>query len=418
MPNKSPQGNLESVVEGIGTVDNELGGQLFTFLADTLSPLATTVKVDTTLGWPAIGRIQVGAETIDYTSKTDTTFVVTSRAPDATTAYRGTAVIDRSRIVNEVDSARSQLTYLSATGSYLRDLLGNHGLPRLSDKISDKYARAFGKVASYPEAGPMFMVAKGLDALLNGPLRYGAITTPNTITLNNQNGGFPDNFGRRLIKIHAPAANAGVYRVDKMSPKLLGQPFLIATLQRVGGTFYDGANFTSAEANVAVELMPFDVWEHPNEPCRFRVDLFKFSNVAGSAKGASYLQGAEQAISSAVNTVSTAFDIQQVLGVFLASDITMTGTNYYTGGSFNGKVITLGTNLPAANTSVLINYGAFISEGTAQVIDGPPFPTSTISGINQFPLYLTGTDPTLVSKELIDVIRAAGFLPIYNEYVL
>lgn len=415
MPNKAPQGNLESIVEGIGSVDTDLGGQLFTFLATTLSPLDTTISVDTTIGWPAIGRIRVGAETIEYASKTDTTFATTYRSPTATTVYRGTTVVDYSRIVNEVDSARSQLTYLSATGLHLRDILGNHGLPNMSVNINDKYVRAYGKVASYPEAGPMFMIAKGLDALLNGPLRYGAITTPNTITLNGQNKGFPTNFKRRLIKIHSPSVNAGIYRVDKITA---ADPQVVATLQRVGGTFYDGANFTQAEGSVAVELMPFDLWEHPNEPCKFRVDLFKFSDVAASAKGASYLQGAEQATSTAVNKVTTAFPIQQVLGVFLASDTTMTGTNYFTGGSFSGSVITLGSALPAANTGVLVNYGAFVTEGTAQVIDGPPFPTSTISGINQFPLYLTGTDPTLVSKSLIEVIRAAGFLPIFNEYIL
>ena len=48
-----------------------------------------------------------------------------------------------------------------------------------------------------------------------------------------------------------------------------------------------------------------------------------------------------------------------ITGVYLTTDPNHAGTNYFTGGSFNSttKVITLGSALPNANTSVLVQYG-------------------------------------------------------------
>lgn len=66
----------------------------------------------------------------------------------------------------------------------------------------------------------------------------------------------------------------------------------------------------------------------------------------------------EAQTSSAVTTVSTTFDIDTVDGVWLATDTGHTGTNYFTGGSVSGKVITLGTALASASTNVIINYNA------------------------------------------------------------
>jgi hypothetical protein len=47
-----------------------------------------------------------------------------------------------------------------------------------------------------------------------------------------------------------------------------------------------------------------------------------------------------------------------ITGVWLYTDTGHTGTNYYTGGSYNAttKTITLGTSLPASNMAVIINY--------------------------------------------------------------
>jgi hypothetical protein len=62
--------------------------------------------------------------------------------------------------------------------------------------------------------------------------------------------------------------------------------------------------------------------------------------------------------SSAVDTVTLTFNVYSVTGVWLATDATHAGTNYFTGGSWDGKVLTLGTDLPAAVTAVIVNYQA------------------------------------------------------------
>jgi hypothetical protein len=56
-----------------------------------------------------------------------------------------------------------------------------------------------------------------------------------------------------------------------------------------------------------------------------------------------------------INTAATGITIT---GVWLLTDPTHAGTNYYTSGSYNAttRVITLGATLPGANTNVLINY--------------------------------------------------------------
>lgn len=67
----------------------------------------------------------------------------------------------------------------------------------------------------------------------------------------------------------------------------------------------------------------------------------------------------EQQISQdASNVVIANPMITAVSGVWLQTDPTHAGTNYYTGGSFAATtgVITLGTPLPGANTPVLIDY--------------------------------------------------------------
>lgn len=56
-----------------------------------------------------------------------------------------------------------------------------------------------------------------------------------------------------------------------------------------------------------------------------------------------------------LNTCATGIT---VTGVWLLTDPTHAGTNYFTGGSYNAttRVVTLGASLPGATTAVLVNY--------------------------------------------------------------
>lgn len=64
----------------------------------------------------------------------------------------------------------------------------------------------------------------------------------------------------------------------------------------------------------------------------------------------------EEQTSSSILTVYTQYQIYNVLGVYLSTDSSKTGTNYFTGGSVEGNKITLGTNLPSTYTKVFIDY--------------------------------------------------------------
>lgn len=72
------------------------------------------------------------------------------------------------------------------------------------------------------------------------------------------------------------------------------------------------------------------------------------------AFGASVVSEAKT--SSNATTVTVDGNIYKVSGVYLATDTLKTGTNYYTGGSFSAKVITLGVALPGATTNVIVDY--------------------------------------------------------------
>lgn len=61
-------------------------------------------------------------------------------------------------------------------------------------------------------------------------------------------------------------------------------------------------------------------------------------------------------------TVQVANTIDEVYGVWLESDYSRIGRNYYTGGSTAGKVITVGTLLPQEETPVKIHYKAIHSD--------------------------------------------------------
>lgn len=69
----------------------------------------------------------------------------------------------------------------------------------------------------------------------------------------------------------------------------------------------------------------------------------------------------EKRISTANNTVKLRRSSRRWItidGVWLASDTTHVGTNYYTGGSYvdETQIITLGSVLPSANEQVIVNY--------------------------------------------------------------
>lgn len=401
MPGAAPEGIFEGMAEAVGESDGQLGGQLFTFLRTPLLPADTAVLVDSTDKWPDQGDLRVGREIMRYENLTASDeFTVTDRDPTAGITYpRGTVVYDESRIYSEIDSLRSQLVFPTATGDNLKVLLRNHGLP--VPLLGEDQLRAWGQKAAYPVAGPLSTIADVLEAVRPGQLRFGSSTAPGTITLDGVGGGWPTPYETRLVRILPPSVNAGLYRVAAISG-------LVATLIPAAGTYWDVGNAITTEGATPFELLRWDLWEDPGENNRFRIDLITFSAFA-AIKGATFLQSAEEGTSTDTTHVDTIHPINNVLGVFLRGDVERSGTNFFTGGSFAGQTITLGSALPGATTDVLIDYGS--AEFTAQLLAGP-----NIDGELWFPFFLS--DPSAAIAQSVEVVRAAGMIPVFSSISL
>jgi hypothetical protein len=402
-------GVIEKCCEAVGEADALLGGTLFTYLTDTLDPGDTVLRVESTHKWGTVGEVRVGQETMRYEAISDTTISVVERHPLAQPFPRGTRVVDVSRTYSMADQVRRQLFYPTAEGEYLDVLIRNHGLP--VPLLQEDQKRAFGIYASYPAAGPLRTISELLTDVRPGQMRYGDVepVTLNTIRLDGTGGGFPGGqtgYQNRLIRILEPSKNAGLYRIQSVFVD-----GVTAKIHAASGPYWSGADHPVPglvpESNVAFELVVWDVWEDPTEQARFHVDLLELSAFI-SVKGATYLQGGEPATSTTTTSVTVIHDINQVLGVFLRGDVERQGTNYFTGGSFLGKVITLGTALPAPNTEVFVDYGAAT---TAQLLAGP-----SVDGETYYPFYLSG--PSAIYESILYVVRAGGYLPVVTTVVI
>jgi hypothetical protein len=401
MPGPFPEGLIEATTEAIGESDGQLGGQLFTFLRAPLAPSDTTLLVDSTDKWPEQGNLRVGREIMRFENLTAfDEFTVTDRDPTAGITYpRGTIVYDESRIYSEIDSLRSQLVFPTATGEDLKALLRNFGLP--VPLLGQDQLRAWGQKAAYPVAGPLSTIADILEAIRPGQLRFGSSTAPDVITLDGAEGGWPTPYETRLVRILEPSVNAGLYRVKSISG-------LAATLIPAAGPYWDAGNAIVTEGATPFELIRWDLWEDPGENNRFRIDLITF-DAFSLIKGATFLQAGEEGVSTDATHVDTIHPINNVLGVFLRGDVERTGTNFFTGGSFLGQTITLGSALPGATTDVLIDYGS--AEFTAQLLAGP-----NVNGELFFPFFLS--DPSAAVAQSVEVVRAAGMIPVFSSIAL
>ncbi len=393
MPTAYPQGLFESVTDAIGEADAKLGGQPYTFLRAQLEATDTTLQVDSTIDLAAAGEIVVNGERIAYTSKTATTLVAPTRADNARQHAPGSIVYDTTDVWSEISSARSQMHFGRAAGKPLDDLLRNFGLP-VPAGFLDPQKRAYGRACAHIAAGPLKVIAGALGAVLTGPMLYGTISSATQVTLDGALT-WPD-ISRRCIRILTPAADAGIYRIRSIA----GQ---VATLDPAAGQWWRaGTGLTAAAATW--ECMPFDLWEHPLEPGKFRVEVLRYDSLIALA-GSAFLNGGELRTSTTTLSITTAWPINNVLGVWLAGDVERAGTNYYTGGSFLGSVITLISALPAANTPVIVDYGSIAS--SAQLLMG-----EAVSGIAYYPFYLA--DPGSFVTPVLTVARAAGFLPVQS----
>ncbi|KKL48767.1 hypothetical protein LCGC14_2322230, partial [marine sediment metagenome] len=112
-----------------------------------------------------------------------------------------------------------------------------------------------------------------------------------------------------------------------------------------------------------------------------RDDASLFSLASKTLTGEKVVKG-EGKRASSLTTVSTDLPIIEVLGVFIKQD-SRRQTDFFSGGSFVGRTITLGTPLPFSNSEVIVDYvGGGVSTNIVQSVAGAKEGDSTF--INAF----------------------------------
>lgn len=97
-------------------------------------------------------------------------------------------------------------------------------------------------------------------------------------------------------------------------------------------------------------------------PTLINVNNLHANNINGSGVRVSMVDTgfitrvSEDHVSNSANQVTVNHTVRAVQGVWLATDNNHTGTNYFTGGSFAGTTLTLGTPLPSGSTNVEAVY--------------------------------------------------------------
>lgn len=125
------------------------------------------------------------------------------------------------------------------------------------------------------------------------------------------------------------------------------------------------------------------------------------ATLAEQRRGKWFLSGGEEQLTTGLLTIDTTYPINQVLGVYEATELARRGfrdgmTNYYQ--SHAGSTVTMNPSPGASGTAMIVDYGAFtghyLAPDEAEVQD------------EDFYAYLA--DPTATAKCVLNQIRAAG----------
>lgn len=420
-------GPLRAVKEAIADMGNRAGGLILTRLTRDLPPApfgptppaeALEALVETTHAFPAAdGTIVCHGEEMFYETATDGTISGLVRN-DAVREIRpkGEPVVLWTRNVSDLDLARLALLVDTAEGDFLNVIGQNYGVPRYLDCPDDTYRRLIRALA--------YQAAKGSRTALEEIL--GVLLEDKGITLDD---GVVSRADRTLTSAAAPFT-AGMLDLrvrlrgtGRNADKILRIAEVVSTsvvrFDPRGGLGWEPADLDD-ESDVPWDLVPYDVLETPYKPCTVIIRIVGAPPT--SALGFGYLQGGEVVTSTDVDTVEVAAPIRQVLGVWLATDTQRHGTNYATTNQFSDSTITLDTSLPAANTEVIVDYGAINAPtepptgGVPGRADGPATAQllESVDTLNtgtpeRYPLYLG--DRGGVLKAIFDTITVAGVIP-------
>lgn len=421
-------GPLRAFKEAVADMGNRMGGLVLTRLLRDLPPApfgstpaaeALEALVETTYGFPASdGTIVCEGEEMFYETAADGTISDLVRN-DAVreTRLKGAPVVLWTRDVSDLELARRALLVDTAEGDFL-DVLGmNYGVPRYLDCPDDTYRRLIRALAFQAAKGSRTALEETLGVLLEDKgitLDDGVVSRADR-TLTSASAPFTAGMVDLRVRLRGTGRNVKTVRIAEV------QSSTVVRFDPAGGLGWSAADLDD-ESDVPWDLIPYDVIETPYKPCTVII------RIAGapqqSALGFAYLQGGEAVTSTDANTVDVAAPIRQVLGVWLASDVTRSGTNYATTNQISGTTITLDVALPAANTAVVVDYGAInapINAPTGGVPGRADGPTTAIleadvnvrnpgtPPIERYPFYLGDRSGAL--KAIFDAITVAGVIP-------
>lgn len=381
-------------------------------------PDALTAQVESTYGVPDEGEVVVEGERIPFTGRTAGALTGLTRDDAVRSAYpAGTPVTLYTRDVSGVELARRMLLVDHAEGAFLDALGRNYGVPRYLSLRDEDYRRLIRALAYQAGRGTRTALNEALEILLAGRGLAGAdgvVTAGAVPTLTSVAAPFTSRMVDLRVRI------AGATAKNARTCKIVAVPDASTlVLDRKGSPWWSPADLAN-EAEASWEILPFDLFETPTKPCTVVVRLN--SAPPTSARGFAYLQGGCRVTSTDALHVTVPAAIRQVLGVWLATDPRRVGTNYATTNQFAGQTILLDEALPAAETPVLVDYGAVNAPTDPPVSGipgaaGPPATAQLLAGVAvsgmgvplRYPLYLG--DRVGAIYAILRLLTVAGVIP-------
>lgn len=281
---------LEALACAIGEELNAAGGTVATRLFADLGPTATQAIVESTLGFPAAGRVFIDGAPYTYTAKTDGTLdgLAPEIATFATVGDRAEVVLDAGSIpadytgeyVSQIERAFRDITPGLSTAPNLQRLARLFGLPL---NVADAQLRAGLQVACYAPRDRRQLILAFLEAVLSDRNVEVDVSVdpvdPQTLTASAPAFAVTDvgrwlRFGGLLYEIRAYVSSTEV------------------ELNKVPGLLYGlAAASWPAGATGTATLLPFSLEEDPQIPVSVTVRIWQF---AGQPTPGDYLQPASQ----------------------------------------------------------------------------------------------------------------------------
>ena len=457
-----PKGLFRAIMDAIQGENNRLGGLGVTRLTTPLTVTEVgTIDVESTLGFGEFvdgsgnGLIIIGGELIQFTGRTDTTFTGLTRALEGSQArfhQITTLVYDFAQNTSAVDHVRRGFLVNFALNTDL-DVIGrNLGVDKCFG-ITESQWREIIKRTAYMPKQPLDSFRQVLDVVFPGQYDLiRRISEPWTVRVNVAiASGTGSKRGRFFLNGSELQLTTGLTTVLTDFP-IIGSPFTGQAsqgfLRIVSGVFLvDGETFILDDGVNPAVTFEYDDDASVVPGPTLRAVVFTAADSEATIRDAiiAAIAGAPTLDMTASTQLAGAFDENYiinllndtigvtgneiitetvvdpifavtgmsggldvgsigVLGVFDDTPLTRRGwrgptfTNYFTGGSFVGSTITLGTSPGAIGAPVLVDYGAFAAHYLAA-------DENVVQDADFYP-YLS--DDTALVQCLLDIVEAAG----------